>query len=86
MVFGGWLFYFSGVDLPVLQTQVKMKCVSNNLGTLFCQRSVVLTFPVSIWAGLVNALVVSLVYKDLLNYYYMLESEPGVRNTKMTWI
>lgn len=33
MGYGRWLFYFSGVDLPILQIQVKMKYVSNNLGT-----------------------------------------------------
>ena len=47
MAFGGWLFYFSRMDLPVLQIQVRMKCASNDLNTLILLRLIVLTFPVS---------------------------------------
>lgn len=70
-----------------MQIQIKMKCVSNNLDTfIFLKVNSSTTFCVSIWAGLVNASVFSTVHKDLPDFYYILEREPGIGNIKMTRI
>lgn len=86
MAFGGWLFYFSRMDLPVLQIQVRMTCASNDLNTLILLKIDSTHIPCVLWAGLMNDLVFSPVHEDLLSFYCMLESDSGVKNTKMTRI
>lgn len=66
MAFGGCLFYFLRIDLPVLQSQVRVKCASNDLNTLILLKIVSTHIPCVLWAGLMNDLVFSPFHEDLL--------------------